>query len=238
MGREWHNGGMSVFQTICDAFGFTSPVNPNAIRVPLTLHAPAGGVPITLRTMSLEDAAVWNDLYAKNSDWLKPWASGDPMHGPSFTFNQWVQRQRRDEQQGTGVIFLIEYQMRVVGKISLGAIAYGSMRTGVVGYWVAQEVAGRGIAPMALAMLADWAIADPTGPKLHRLEIAILPNNERSLAVVRKVGARHEGSRPGYIYVDGQWRTHETFSLLAEDMGQGFAARLISRHARKKTMKM
>ena len=42
---------------------------------------------------------------------------------------------------------------------------------------------------MALAMLADWALGDPFGPALHRLEIAILPDNARSLAVVRKVGA-------------------------------------------------
>ena len=32
-------------------------------------------------------------------------------------------------------------------------------------------------------------------PALHRLEIAILPDNARSLAVVRKVGAHHEGLR-------------------------------------------
>ena len=227
---RWHNGGMSVLQTIRNVFdaGRCSDTDANAIRVPITLRAPVGGVPITLRTMSLDDVDIWNDLYSRNRDWLKPWASGDPMHGLPLTFNQWVQRQRRDERQGAGVIFLIEYQMRVVGKISLGAIAYGSMRSGLVGYWVSEDAAGHGIAPMALAMLADWALADPTGPRLHRLEIAIQPSNERSLAVVRKVGARHEGLRPGYIYAAGQWRAHETFSLLAEDAGQGFAARLIA----------
>ena len=55
------------------------------------------------------------------------------MHGGFITFNQWIQRQRRNEQHGVGALFAIEYQMRIVGQISLGAISYGSMRTGVVG---------------------------------------------------------------------------------------------------------
>ena len=97
---------------------------------------------------------------------------------------------------------------------------------------VAERSAARGFAPLALAMLADWALGDPFGPALHRLEIAILPDNARSLAVVRKVGAHHEGLRERYMYVNGQWRDHVTFALLAEDMGQGFAARLAAAGSR------
>ena len=104
------------------------------------------------------------------------------------------------------------------------------MRTGVVGYWVDQCYAGHGFPPMAVALLADWALTDPFGPVLHRLEIAILPDNARSLAVVRKVGAHHEGLRERYMYVNGQWRDHVTFALLAEDAGQGFANRLASQN--------
>mgnify|MGYP000529629441 CR=1 FL=1 len=44
------------------------------------------------------------------------------MHGGFITFNQWIQRQRRNEQHGVGALFAIEYQMRIVGQISLGAI--------------------------------------------------------------------------------------------------------------------
>ena len=176
--------------------------------------------------MTMDDEDAWEEVRWRNNDWLAPWESGDPMHGGGITFNQWIQRQRRNEQQGTGALFVVEYQMRIVGQISLGAITYGAMRTGVVGYWIDQSYAGRGFAPMALAMLADWALGDPFGPALHRLEIAILPDNARSLAVVRKVGAHHEGLRERYMYVNGQWRDHVTFALLAEDAGEGFASRL------------
>ncbi|OZG65914.1 acetyltransferase [Bifidobacterium eulemuris] len=200
--------------------------------MPYQLHAPAGGVPVTLRPLTADDADEWNDVRWANDDWLKPWESGDPLHGPGLTYNQWMQRLRRNEQQGVGAVFAIEYQTRIVGQVSLGAICYGAMRTGVVGYWVDQRHAGRGIAPMAVGLLADWALTDFTGPALHRLEIAILPENERSQSVARKVGARHEGVRERYMYVNGQWRDHETYALLTEDAGdEGFAARLARRGA-------
>lgn len=215
---------VSVFQSIKEAFKLDHQIRPPRLTHP--------GFPIVLRPLTMDDEDGWNEVRWRNNDWLAPWESGDPMHGGSITFNQWVQRQRRNEQHGVGVIFAIEYQMRIVGQISLGAIVYGAMRTGVVGYWVDQRCAGRGFAPMALAMLADWALGDPFGPALHRLEIAILPDNARSLAVVRKVGAHHEGLRERYMYVNGQWRDHVTFALLAEDMGQGFAARLAAAGSR------
>ena len=200
--------------------------------MPRELNAPEGCPPIRLRPLTVEDSSEWNEVRWRNDDWLSPWESGDPMHGPGMSYNAWIAWQRRSEQAGTGVIFAIEYQWRIVGQISIGAICYGAMRSGVIGYWVDESYIGRGFAPTAVAVLADWALADAAGPRLHRLEIAVLPENERSLAVARKVGARHEGIRSRYMYVRGQWRDHETFALLAEDAGEGFARRLSSRHAR------
>ena len=78
-----------------------------------------------------------------------------------MTYNQWMQQMRHNEQTGRGVVFAIDYHEHIVGQISLGAIDLGSMRTGVIGYWVDQRYAGHGFAPMAVALLADWAFCDP-----------------------------------------------------------------------------
>lgn len=111
--------------------------------------------------MDMDDADEWNTVRWQNSDWLKPWSAGDPMHGAGLTFGQWVRQQRHNEAQGTGIVFMIEYRKHMIGQISLGAITYGAMRSGVVGYWVAQGYAGHGIAPMALAMLAGLGHRQP-----------------------------------------------------------------------------
>ncbi|WP_420838640.1 GNAT family N-acetyltransferase [Bifidobacterium amazonense] len=206
--------------------------------MPAGLPAPASGPqpPIRLRPMTMDDEDEWNTVRWCNRDWLAPWDSGDPMHGSPLTFAMWIQRQRQSEANGTGALFAIERNMRIVGQISLGAISYGAMRTGVVGYWVDQRQAGHGYAPLAVAMLADWAFYDPSGPRLHRLEIAILPENARSKRVAEKLDAHYEGVRPGYMYINGRWRDHETYSLLAEDAdGAGFAARLLRRYAADST---
>lgn len=201
--------------------------NNDAISVPRFIQSNALNVPILLRPLTMDDYDEWNEIRWRNNEWLSPWESGDPTHGTSVSYEEWIRQLRRNEKSGAGVVFVMEYQGRIVGQISLGAICYGAMRTGVVGYWVDERCAGRGFAPMAVCLLADWAMLDPTGPQLHRLEIALLPENERSRNVAVKVGARAEGIRRAYMYVNGRWRDHETYALLAEDAPNGFTFRLM-----------
>lgn len=92
---------------------------------------------------------------------------------------------------------------------------------------VDERCAGRGYAPMAVTLLADWAMFDPSGPQLHRVEIDLLPENERSRKVALKVGASYEGMRKAYMFVNGQWRDHESYALLPEYAPNGFTARLM-----------
>ncbi|HCA74195.1 MAG TPA: N-acetyltransferase [Bifidobacterium sp.] len=197
------------------------------IDVPRFIRSQSLNVPIGLRPLTAADCDEWNEVRWRNDAWLGPWESGDPLHGASISFDEWIRMMRRNERAGTGVVFAIEHDGRIVGQISLGAICYGAMRTGIVGYWIDERCAGRGYAPMAVALLADWAMLDATGPRLHRMEIDILPENERSRRVVAKVGARFEGVRKAYMYVNGRWRDHESYALLAGDAPGGFTARLM-----------
>ncbi len=66
------------------------------------------------------------------------------------------------------------------------------------------EVAGRGIVPCAVALVADHCLAIG----LNRLEVNIRPENGPSLAVVRKLGLREEGLRRRLLHIDGDWRDH------------------------------
>ena len=60
---------------------------------------------------------------------------------------------------------------------------------------------------------------------LHRIEIAIRPENVRSLRVVEKLGFRPEGLRPRYLHIDGDWRDHLVFALNAEEVPEGLLRR-------------
>lgn len=80
---------------------------------------------------------------------------------------------------------------------------------------------------MAVALLADWAMFDPSGPQLHRMEIDLLPENARSRKVALKVGACYEGVRTSYMVRQRARRDHESYALLPECAPNGFTARLM-----------
>lgn len=83
-----------------------------------------------------------------------------------------------------------------------------------IGYWLAAEAQGRGIMTRAVRALVHHAFCDRG---LHRLTIRCEPANERSCAVPRRLGFRHEGTMRHIARWDGRWVDHELFSMLAED---------------------
>lgn len=215
---------MSFFQNLFGVAHHRS--NPPAFAVPAQIVAPAGAPAIRLRPLVDADMDEWNEVRRRNDAWLAPWESADPQHGELLSFHEWIDRLREDERQGTSVVFAIEFARHIVGQISLGAISFGAMRTGIAGYWIDEEYAGRGFTPLSVAMLCDWAMFMPGGPQLHRVEIDIVPTNHRSRRVVEKVGAVYEGVRRHYMYINGEWKDHESYSLLAEDVDStGFVGR-------------
>ena len=59
---------------------------------------------------------------------------------------------------------------------------------------------------------------------LHRIEIAIRPENSNSLRVVEKLGLREVGYAPRFLHIDGAWRDHRIYAVTVEEC-PGRAAR-------------
>jgi ribosomal-protein-alanine N-acetyltransferase len=66
---------------------------------------------------------------------------------------------------------------------------------------------------------------------LHRMEICIRPENGPSLRVVEKLGFRYEGLRRRFIHINGEWRDHYSFALVAEEVPRGVLRRWREGHA-------
>ncbi len=218
-------------------------ITPQAITIPenvLALADDGQNVPkLILRPIMEGDASQWLSVRGRNADWLHPWEAGNPLpqkHPRALGFVEWVKTLREGEEAGTSLVMVVIFDQKIVGQISLGAINYGAMRSAVVGYWVDERYDGRGFTPWAVAMLADSAFEDSTGPRLHRLEINVLPENEKSLRVVHKLGLTDEGIRSKYMFVNGQWRDHRSFSLLSDDVPNGLCMRYIGKD--KKSVKL
>ena len=93
---------------------------------------------------------------------------------------------------------------------------------------LAEEFAGRNVTPISVALATDICFRDLN---LHRVEICIRPENRASLRVVEKLGFRYEGYRRRYIHIDGDWRDHYCFALVAEEVPDGVLRRWIEGRA-------
>lgn len=194
-------------------------------RWPVTLHRRLpSGEQLTLRPLRRRDRAEFEALLTANAGWLRPWEStipgapglSTPQTRPPFHhLRRTTDRAARD---GLLLPLVIEVDGRMVGQVQLFDLLWGARRTGWAGYWLAREETGRGYATWALAVLLDHALLDVG---LHRVEVAIRPENTASLRVVGRLGLREEGAQRGLMHVDGGWRDHRSFAVLAEDLDPG-----------------
>lgn len=165
-------------------------------------------------------------MRARNRDWLAPWEATPPGRGagpaPGVGYGAMVRSLRSQARAGHLLPFVVTFDDRLVGQLTVGGITWGSLCSAHIGYWVDQAVAGRGVMPTAVALAVDHCF---TALGLHRVEINIRPENTASLRVVDKLGFRDEGVRLGLLHIDGAWRDHRSFALTAEEVPDGLLAR-------------
>jgi [ribosomal protein S5]-alanine N-acetyltransferase len=196
-------------------------------RWPVTLrHGP-----VLLGPLRHKDRAAWERVRRENAGWLRPWEATLPpgSHiGPS-TYAGLVRSVTRQAKEGRMLPWLVFYdegpdrsKPQMAGQLTVSGIVGGSASWGQIGYWIDQRLAGRGIIPTAVALAVDYCFQVMS---LHRIEIAIRPENTKSLRVVAKLGFRPEGLRPRYLHIDGDWRDHLVFALNAEEVPEGLMQR-------------
>lgn len=178
---------------------------------------------VALRPIRHRDVGSWRSIRASNAEWLRPWEATAPIRPqPPIGFHTMVTTLRREARAGRMLPFVVTYEGELVGQLTIASVQYGSLRGATIGYWVAEEFAGRGIIPTAVALATDHAL---TALRLHRVEIAMRPENGPSRRVAEKLGFRFEGERPAFLHIDGQWRDHLVYVLLAGEAPHGVLER-------------
>lgn len=198
------------------------------------------GEPVTLRPLRRADRRDFLDLRSRNASWLAPWdpttpPGGRPRRDLGRDFPGYVRALAREATEGSGLSLVIVVEDEIVGMVAASGIVEGALRSGSIGYWIGREVAGRWIAPTAVAMLGDH-LMDPKGRALHRIQVEIIPDNAASLAVAAKLSMREEGTKRAYLHIGGSWRDHRSFAVVAEEVGVGgLAARLSHQYQQSQT---
>ncbi len=129
----------------------------------------------------------------------------------AVAFLAWLDRMRQPGQQS--FLVLRRDDDSLVGVVNLSHIVLGALRSAYLGYYAFAPHAGQGLMGEGLQAVCRHAFRVL---KLHRVEANIQPSNAASLALARRCGFRKEGFSPRYLKINGRWRDHERWALLAD----------------------
>ena len=182
---------------------------------------------VRVRLVRLRDARTLEKLLRENRSWLAQWEATFPHQRESVApsvgeLRAAIRSFYGHYRNGTMLPFVVELRGTLVGQLNVSAITHGSLANATLGYWISRDAAGQGVIPTAVALVTDYCFSRL---RLHRMEICVRPENAPSLAVVRKLGFRFEGLRRRFIHIDGDWRDHFCFALLAEEVPHGTLSR-------------
>jgi ribosomal-protein-alanine N-acetyltransferase len=184
----------------------TNPVTP-------TLR----GERVLLRPPTLGDYPPWARLREQSRGFLSPWEPIWPADDlTKLAYRRRLRRYQREMRNGTAYPFLIFSPdgETLLGGVTLAHIQRGVTQSGVLGYWMGQPHAGKGLMTASVRAVATFAFDTL---HLHRIEAACLPHNRPSIRLLEKVGFSREGYARKYLCIDGRWQDHILYGLVRDD---------------------
>jgi ribosomal-protein-alanine N-acetyltransferase len=173
------------------------------------------GESVVLRPPRTGDYGAWSELRRRSRAFLQPWEPTWPADDLSrAAFRRRLSAYQRDMDLGYGYAFLVFRRIdgELVGGITLSNIRRGVAQMGQIGYWVGETHQRKGYTLAAVRAVTGFAIGRLG---LHRLEAACIPENEASRTLLLKAGFELEGRAQAYLKINGDWRDHLLFGLVA-----------------------
>ena len=126
-----------------------------------------------------------------------------------------IARNRRAFREGKayGYVIVERHTSMFIGTVSIMRIDREE-RTAELGYMITRPNWGKGYATEAARRLCKFALYPL---KLRHLDANVTEGNAGSVAVLRKIGFRAEGSSRKAVWIRGRWRDLLKFGLLAKE---------------------
>jgi ribosomal-protein-alanine N-acetyltransferase len=169
------------------------------------------------RLLTIADAPALADLARANREFLAPW---DPRRREAyFTADgqrEVVRNALSRHREGSGLPHaILDETGRLVGRITLSGIVRGPFQSCSMGYWVAADCNGRGLATAAVREIVGVAFGELG---LHRIQAETLRHNAGSQRVLERNGFARFGLAPGYLAIASRWQDHILYQLLNTGM--------------------
>jgi len=171
---------------------------------------------LTLCVAGPEHAEACARFNRDNAEFLAPWepsvvsTSGDPD-----TLRAVRERAIAEARIGVGYSFALfpadaQPGTPVLGWFNLSNVVRGVFLACYLGYKLDRRMQGHGYMTEAAQAGIEFAF-ETLG--LHRIMANYMPHNQRSAALLRRLGFTVEGTAKNYLYIAGDWRDHVLASL-------------------------
>lgn len=207
---------MNSFFHICMALLHTERQRQS--RVPYDISLEGNG--IILRMPDVKDWKEWTQLRKLSASFLVPWEPLWPADAVTIDFymRQWRRYARRwiqDREYPFLIFRRDEYgrQGALLGGITITDIKRSVYQVGTLGYWIGAPFAGQGIMRQALDLILPFAF-EQLG--LNRIDATVMPENERSIRLLRSLGFREIGLSKHNMQIEGAWRDQLIFEKIKQ----------------------
>ncbi|CDQ54015.1 rimJ [Klebsiella pneumoniae] len=194
-----------------EMFGYRS----NVPKVRLTTDR------LVVRLVHDRDAWRLADYYAENKAFLKPW---EPVRDDSHCYpSGWQARLSmiaEFHKQGSAFYFALldPEEKEIIGVANFSNVVRGSFHACYLGYSIGEKWQGQGLMFEALTSAIRYM---QRTQHIHRIMANYMPHNQRSGALLARLGFEKEGYAKDYLLIDGQWRDHVLTALTTPDWSAG-----------------
>jgi [ribosomal protein S5]-alanine N-acetyltransferase len=162
-----------------------------------------------LRQATAADAQTILELRLANRVRIAPYEPDSPDPEERYTLDgveRWIAA-------GPGRFVIVDGG-EVAGAVGLFNPTGPPLQSAILGYWVDEAHAGRGLATRAVAEALEIAFGEMA---LHRLEAGTRPENAASQRVLEHNGFTRVGLLRRHLLIGGEWRDHVLWERLADD---------------------
>lgn len=172
---------------------------------------------LTLRVVGPDDAKRCAQFNAENAEFLAPWeptittASTDIEAARAYR-----ERAVHEARAGLGFSFALlpaspRANSPILGWLNFSNVIRGVFEACNLGYNLDRRMQGQGYMTEAATAGIDFIF---NVLNLHRIMAAYMPHNQRSAALLRRLGFTVEGVARDYLHIGGDWRDHVLTSLV------------------------
>lgn len=174
---------------------------------------------LILRTLDESAAPMVLLFYQENKDYFEPWEPAKPTRFYTLNYQVTLLAAERNMKSRSQSIryFLYEHNNphEIIGCINFYHIIRSPECSCKLGYKLAATAQHKGYAYEAISFLLPLIM---NYYSLYRVEADIMPTNEASIALIKRLKFSYEGLSQQFCEIQGQRRDHYRFAFLSEHL--------------------